>query len=203
MKIIDYIIVNIPSWAICYLVNDDASGLEDNEIDLAYEWWTDLKGSYEKDYPGCDVFIEVGNEETDFDADPEFGLAGSTTKCAVVVMVSSDDKRFEEVVPRLEDDPAWQDQSVWRPSDISKPVYEGEIEFQDNEGEFHHFHIIATKHRIVFGGACNAGFIESGYLVREEGESLNDGLAELIEDLETFYNDGPLYVNRIVLTERM
>lgn len=98
----------------------------------------------------------------------------------------------------------------WSASDTSNPInissigiVEPIIEFQDNKGEWHNFHIIATQERIVFGGACNTGFIESGYLEREEGESIDRGLQELLEDLEVYYNDGPQYVSRIVCNERM
>lgn len=91
----------------------------------------------------------------------------------------------------------------WSVSDISNPVFNGEIEFQDNKGEWQHFHIIATAERVVFGGACNAGFIESGYLLRDDCESLDDTLNEMLSDLEAFYNDGPQYVSRIVCNQRM
>jgi len=98
---------------------------------------------------------------------------------------------------------------TWTATDISNPVrlgrsgYSAEIEFQDNFENFHHFYLVATETRIAFGGACNTGFLESGYIEREEGESLDDTLQELISDLETYYNDGPRYVSRIVVNERM
>ena len=77
------------------------------------------------------------------------------------------------------------------------------IEFKDANGEWRNFDIIATRDRIVFGGCCNVGFIESGYLEREEYESLDESLTETLSDLETYYNDGPQYVSRIVCNERM
>jgi hypothetical protein len=97
----------------------------------------------------------------------------------------------------------------WSMSDISNPInfthgnVQPIIEFQDARTEWHDFHIIVTKERIVFGGACNVGFIESGYLVREDGESVDEGLNELLADLMVYYNDGPEYVSRIVTNERM
>ena len=94
---------------------------------------------------------------------------------------------------------------VWSVSDISNsiPMRANVIEFQDLRGEWHDFIIVATPERIVFGGACNVGFLESGFLVREDGESLEESLSETIADLETFYNYGPGYVSRIVCNERM
>lgn len=77
------------------------------------------------------------------------------------------------------------------------------LEFQDNKGGWHHFDLIANVERIAFGGCCNAGFIESGYIERDSAESFNETLQELLSDLETYYNDGPQYVSRIVCNERM
>jgi hypothetical protein len=77
------------------------------------------------------------------------------------------------------------------------------FEFQDNKGEWQYFELLKTPERVVFGGACNVGFIESGYILREDGESLDETLAELLQDLETYYNDGPQCVSRIVCNERM
>ena len=92
----------------------------------------------------------------------------------------------------------------WSVSDISNPLEMRSdiLEFQDESGEWHNFTLIATKDRIVFGSVCNVGFLESGYIVREEDE-LHETLSELLADLETYYNDGPRYVSRIVCNERM
>lgn len=92
----------------------------------------------------------------------------------------------------------------WSVSDISEsiPMRSHDLEFQDNSGEWHHFTVIATPKRIVFGGVCNTGFIESGYLEREDF-GLDECLQALLEDLEVYYNDGPEYVSQIVCNERM
>ncbi len=94
-------------------------------------------------------------------------------------------------------------QIKWKASDVSKAKSLRDLEFQDNKGEWQHFTLLATKERIVFGGFCNVGFIESGYIEREDFESLDETLQEMFADLETYYNDGPQYVSRIVCNERM
>jgi hypothetical protein len=101
-------------------------------------------------------------------------------------------------------------QTHWSASDISnaKPIAKGRyglsiLEFQDTKGEWHTFELLATPDRIVFGGCCNVGFLESGYILRGESESLDETLNELLQDLEAYYNDGPQYVSRIVCNERM
>jgi hypothetical protein len=93
----------------------------------------------------------------------------------------------------------------WTPSDISVeiPMRSNDLEFQDNKGEWQHFTVIATPDRVVFGGCCNCGFIESGYIERDDCEDLDETLQELLSDLEIYYNDGPEYVSRIVCNERM
>jgi hypothetical protein len=99
--------------------------------------------------------------------------------------------------------------SKWVASDISnaKPIVASPglsiLEFQDNKDEWHNFDILKTPERLVFGGCCNAGFLESGYILREDGESIDETLTELLSDLECYYNNGPQYVSRIVCNERM
>jgi hypothetical protein len=96
----------------------------------------------------------------------------------------------------------------WSVSDLTgaQPIGRGDcsvISFQDEKGENHDFDVLATKEKIVFGGCCNCGFLESGYITREDGESLDETLSELLSDLQVFYNDGPQYTSRIVCNERM
>ena len=91
----------------------------------------------------------------------------------------------------------------WSVSDLTAAKYLGLIEFQTEKGEWENFELYNTPTRVVFGGACNAGFLESGFIEKEDGEDLNETLQELLSDLQTFYNDGPQFTNRIVFNERM
>ena len=98
----------------------------------------------------------------------------------------------------------------WKASDTTNAKYIGLVEFQDTYGEWHNFDVLRTRkdsttpRRLVFGGTCNVGFIESGYLEYEAGfESIDEALSEMLSDLENYYNDGPLYVSRIVCNDRM
>jgi hypothetical protein len=91
---------------------------------------------------------------------------------------------------------------TWKASDTNGAKYLGELEIE-SKGEFYPFSMLMTDSRIVFGGACNAGFLESGFIVREENETLDETLRELIADLEVYYNDGAKYVSRIVCNKRM
>lgn len=84
-------------------------------------------------------------------------------------------------------------------------IYLGVLEFKDTKEEFHDFEVIRSpsSNRLVFGGACNTCLLQSGYMEIEEYESADEALSELLSDLETYYNDGPSYVSRIVCNDRM
>lgn len=87
----------------------------------------------------------------------------------------------------------------WEVSNIENANYIGTLEIEGADS----FEILETNERLVFGGACNVGFLESGYILREDHESLDETLQELHDDLETFYRDGAQYVSRIVCNDRM
>jgi len=87
----------------------------------------------------------------------------------------------------------------WKVSNTSNAKYIGTLELESGEN----FEVLATDDKLVFGSACNAGFLESGYILREDCESIEETLRELHSDLETFYRDGASYVSRIVCNERM
>lgn len=90
----------------------------------------------------------------------------------------------------------------WTASDLSGERYLGPVEFQDNAGEWHDFEVVCTPSRVIFGGACNCGFLESGYMLREDGESLDQTLQEMLADLEALYNDDNPSA-RLVYNERV
>ena len=87
----------------------------------------------------------------------------------------------------------------WEVSKIETAKYIGTLEIESADS----FEILATESRLVFGVACNVGFLESGYILRDDHESIDETLQELHADLETFYRDGREYVSRIVCNERM
>jgi hypothetical protein len=90
-------------------------------------------------------------------------------------------------------------QTNWSVSNIEDAKYLGTLEVEHGG----YFEVLETETKLVFGSACNVGFLESGYIIREEFESVDETLQELHSDLETFYRDGARYVSRIVCNERM
>lgn len=87
----------------------------------------------------------------------------------------------------------------WSASNVEGAKYLGILELESGE----YFEVLETDTKLVFGGACNVGFLESGYILREEFESIDETLQELHSDLETYYRAGAGYVSRIVCNERM
>ena len=87
----------------------------------------------------------------------------------------------------------------WSVSNIEGAKHLGTLELESGE----YFEVLETETKLVFGSACNAGFLESGYILKDECESTDETLQELHSDLETYYRDGASYVSRIVCNERM
>ena len=90
----------------------------------------------------------------------------------------------------------------WEAQDTSHAKHLGGIEFQDNKQEFHYFEVFETEKTLIFGGFTNSGFIESGYILKENF-STDEALVELYCDLETYYNDGQEYTTMIIHNDRM
>ena len=92
-----------------------------------------------------------------------------------------------------------QTNQLWVASDVDGAEYLGILELESGE----YFEVLRTHDRLVFGGSCNVGFLESGYILRDSDETDGELLAELLADLEVFYTDRPRAVSRIVVNERM
>lgn len=96
---------------------------------------------------------------------------------------------------------------TWKPQDLSNATYLGSLDIPVGKGnDSPHFEVLRTADSLVFGKSTDgkfATFLQSGYLRVEEGESTDEALQELVEDLSVFYTDGTSYVSRIVVNERM
>jgi hypothetical protein len=93
---------------------------------------------------------------------------------------------------------------IWQPQDLADAAFVGIFEVPVPKGEDSiYFEMIKTANSLVFGGSSNATFLQSGFMRLEQDESLDESLQELVEDLSVFYTDGPSYVSRIVVNERM
>ena len=91
----------------------------------------------------------------------------------------------------------------WTWNNCEAGRYIGIMEFLDEMGEYHNFEIIELKDKILFGGFTNSGFLESGYIIKDDILSLDENLSELLSDLEIYYNQGGDYTNNIIYNDRM
>jgi hypothetical protein len=90
-------------------------------------------------------------------------------------------------------------QKKWSISNIAYASHIGILEIESGQ----YFDVLETDTKLVFGSACNAGFLESGFILRDDCEPLDEALQELQADLEVYYRDGAQYVSRIVCNDRM
>ena len=93
---------------------------------------------------------------------------------------------------------------TWQFQDLADATHIGTIEVPVAEGvDVPYFEVLKTPDSLVFGNPTNATFLQSGYMRFEPDETLQEALQELVEDLSAFYTDGPNYVSRIIVNERM
>jgi len=94
--------------------------------------------------------------------------------------------------------------NTWKVSDIKNAKFLGDLTvFNEKTGDDEIFSVLETSDRLVFGGTCNVGFLESGFILKEDFESVDETLQELHSDLEVYYRDGAKYTDRVVCNERM
>jgi hypothetical protein len=73
-------IEKIPAWSLCYLINADASGLTDEDIQQVDSWWEKNKVQFV-----CPVNNNIDEEiRPYFTSVPAFGLACDVVDCVVV-----------------------------------------------------------------------------------------------------------------------
>ena len=89
----------------------------------------------------------------------------------------------------------------WKVSDTTGAEYLGQLEIEKPNGETETFEILATPERLIFGGACNAGFLESGFMPLHYDETRDEALSSLADDLAALYRDRSH--NRIYHNERI
>ena len=85
-QVSEYANLRIPSYALPYLVNGDASGLEDSDVKAIDRYMSQY---YEeaKSVSGHVIF-SAGDGDSFFTRHPEFGLACDCVECSVLIVKS-------------------------------------------------------------------------------------------------------------------
>lgn len=78
----------------------------------------------------------------------------------------------------------------WKAQDSENAEYLGVIEFEDprEKDEYISFVLMKTNTHILFGGACNTGFLESGNKPIDDCFSIDENISALMEDFENYYS---------------
>ena len=80
----EYKDMRVPTYALSYLVNGDASGLEDNDQTNIDKWFEQF-ATEAKNCGGQVIFSTPDNGEPYFSHCPEFGLACDVEDCTVLI----------------------------------------------------------------------------------------------------------------------
>lgn len=88
-------------------------------------------------------------------------------------------------------------------SDDAKHI--GTIEFKHpiEDDEYVTFEILQTTTHLLFGGACNVGFLESGNQQLNPSLSFDENLQKLIENLMNYYTGKTNFSEDFACNERM
>lgn len=81
MKILESYKEDIPAYALTSLINDDASGIDEKDVentDRFMKWFDERAKEL-----GGHVTIDCGEEEPSFTHNPAFGLACDTVPCEI------------------------------------------------------------------------------------------------------------------------
>ena len=84
VTISEYTELKVPSYALSYLVNADASGLEDEDIKATDNYMRQYYEEAEK--AGGHVIFSPSDEEPYFTHTPEFGLPCDVVDCTVLIV---------------------------------------------------------------------------------------------------------------------
>lgn len=87
---------DVPDWALSYIHNGDASGLEDGEQKMVDEWMAYYQAKAEA-VGGHLIFSSVNDEDGDpvtneFNSNPAFGLACGTETTLISILGDDDDE---------------------------------------------------------------------------------------------------------------
>jgi hypothetical protein len=101
MKLINYIEDKFPTYALSYVINGDASGMEDEDIANCDEWYARLTESLKESHPDARIefLYDDQDESGSFTPYPAFGLACDTVDCVIAAYVSNESDMEEMELP--------------------------------------------------------------------------------------------------------
>jgi hypothetical protein len=92
MKTVNHIAAAVPTYALSYIVNGDASGLGEGETETIDTWLAECRENLLASHPGATIdLVTRDGVEGSFTSSPAFGLACDCIPGAVVAMVDNAD----------------------------------------------------------------------------------------------------------------
>ena len=107
MKIITYYTLALPDYSLSYLVNGDASGLGDSDIETIDTWHAEMRAKVAAEFPGMQSDLII--RDTEYSGDnytpyPEFGLSCNCVEAVWTVWAENEDPRPAMALPWEDED---------------------------------------------------------------------------------------------------
>ena len=80
--------VDVPDYALCYLINGDNSGLTDEDITIIDNWFNHYQKIADK-YNSSVIISPEDYEEGTFTSFPAFGLACNAFPCRIIILADN------------------------------------------------------------------------------------------------------------------
>lgn len=91
MKIVNYCNAKVPTWALSYLVNNDAFGITEEDKQQVDNWRARCIDALRAENPSASFYFFYSEQEGSFTHRPAFGLATDTIDAAFVTLVNNDE----------------------------------------------------------------------------------------------------------------
>lgn len=101
MKLINYIEDKFPTYTLSYIINGDASGIDEDDVANCDEWYDRLTASLKESHPDAQIMFLYDEQEEcgSFTPFPAFGLACNAVDCVIAAYVSNDHPMEEMELP--------------------------------------------------------------------------------------------------------
>lgn len=169
MKIVNYCDARVPTWALSYLVNNDASGITEEDKSQVDGWRDKCIDALRAETPGASFDFFYSEHEGSFTHRPAFGLATDAIDGAMVALVDNDAPGESMQLPwEEEDDEAETDEDALLPAQAEQLIKAAE-----EIGVAHGENAADWFEQDAFGGRCTRNHKENAQKILdaiEEGD---------------------------------
>lgn len=157
MKIVNYCDAKVPTWALSYLVNNDASGITEEDKQQVDSWHARCIDALRAENPSASFDFFYSEQEGSFTHRPAFGLATDAIDAAVVALVNNDEPGESMRLPwEEEDEESTTDDDTLLPGQAEQLIKEAE-----EIGVAHGENAADWFEQDAFGGRCTRNHKEN------------------------------------------